>query len=211
MESFVGLNAQVLGISVDHVPCLQAWAESLGGISYPLLSDFWPHGSVASQYGVLRSGEGTSERAIFVIDKDGIIRYIDIHAIDDRPDNEELRKVLRQLQEKTAAAEKAVEMAQTSGVYFGEPDEEAVPPGDVILYCARWCKDCRKARAWLEDNGLRYVEVDIDQNMAARKQVRQWAGGFLVTPVIRFYGEIILDYNVEKLDAALARRYGIDD
>ncbi|HBX68522.1 MAG TPA: hypothetical protein DEH25_03835, partial [Chloroflexi bacterium] len=43
---FVGLNAQVLGISVDHVPCLQAWAESLGGISYPLMSDFWPHGAV---------------------------------------------------------------------------------------------------------------------------------------------------------------------
>jgi len=85
----VGLNAQVLGVSVDHVPCLQAWAESLGGISYPLSSDFWPHGSVARKYGVLIEEEGKSERAIFVLDKMGIIRYIDIHDIDHQPDNEE--------------------------------------------------------------------------------------------------------------------------
>lgn len=205
MESFEGLNAQVLGISVDHVPCLHAWADSLGGISYPLLSDFWPHGAVASLYGVLRTGEGKSERAIFVIDKEGTIRYIDIHAIDDRPDNEEVRKILRQIQ----AEESVKAETEASGVYFGEPIEEAIPEGDILLYCARWCKDCRKARAWLEDNGLKYVEVDIDSNMAARNQVRQWAGGFLVTPVIRFYGEVILDYNVEKLDAALARRFNV--
>jgi len=75
------LNAQVLGISIDHVPCIQAWADSLGGIHYPLLSDFWPHGAVAKKYGVLRV-EGYAERAIFIIDKIGIIRYIDIHDID---------------------------------------------------------------------------------------------------------------------------------
>ena len=80
------MNVQVLGISVDHVPCLQAWAESLTGINYPLLSDFWPHGEVARRYGVLRQ-EGYSERAIFIIDAEGIIRYIDIHDIDDQPDN----------------------------------------------------------------------------------------------------------------------------
>jgi len=69
---------------VDHIPCLKAWAESLGGINYPLLSDFWPHGEIAERYGVLRS-EGFSERAIFVIDKKGIIQFVDIHDIDDQP------------------------------------------------------------------------------------------------------------------------------
>jgi peroxiredoxin len=87
-----------LGISVDHVPCLKAWAESLGGISFPLLSDFCPQGAVARKYGVKRK-EGFSERAIFVLDKFGIIRYIDIHDIDDRPKNTvlfaELGKVIR--------------------------------------------------------------------------------------------------------------------
>jgi len=61
---------------------LKAWADSLGGIHYPLLSDFWPHGKISETYGVLRPQEGRSERAIFVIDKQGIIRHIDIHDID---------------------------------------------------------------------------------------------------------------------------------
>jgi peroxiredoxin len=97
MATFGKLNAQVLGISVDHVPCLKAWAESLGGISFPLLSDFSPQGSVAKKYGVRRK-EGFSERAIFVLDKFGIIRYIDIHKIADRPKNKilfaELKKAI---------------------------------------------------------------------------------------------------------------------
>jgi peroxiredoxin len=97
MAKFGKLNAQVLGISVDHVPCLKAWAESLGGISFPLLSDFSPQGSVAKKYGVKRK-EGFSERAIFVLDKFGIIRYIDIHKITDRPKNKilfaELKKAI---------------------------------------------------------------------------------------------------------------------
>ena len=79
------MNTQVLGISVDSTDSLRAWAESLGGISYPLLSDFWPHGAVATRYGVLRP-QGYSERALFVLDKWGILRYIDIHDIDKQPD-----------------------------------------------------------------------------------------------------------------------------
>ena len=98
MAKFQGLNAQVLGISVDHIPCLKAWAESLGGISYPLLSDFSPQAAVARRYGVRRK-EGFSERAIFVLDKYGIVRYIDVHNIKDRPKNSilfaELKKVIR--------------------------------------------------------------------------------------------------------------------
>lgn len=73
-----------------------AWAESLGVENVPLLSDFWPHGEVAQSYGVLRP-EGYTERAIFIVDKEGTIRYIDIHDIDDQPDNEELFKALREL------------------------------------------------------------------------------------------------------------------
>jgi peroxiredoxin len=98
MAKFEKLNAQVLGISVDHVPCLKAWAKSLGGISFPLLSDFSPLAAVAKKYGVRRK-EGFSERALFVLDKFGIIRYIDIHNIKDRPKNRillaELKNVIR--------------------------------------------------------------------------------------------------------------------
>lgn len=213
MESFTGLNAQVLGISVDHIPCLQAWAESLGGIHYPLLSDFWPHGLVASLYGVLRTGEGISERAIFIVDKDGILRYIDIHDIADRPDNEEVRKVLRQIEGTGAAQKEAAGIVAYADALIDAPvsldeDPELVPSkSGVVLYCARWCKDCRKVKAWLDEREIQYVEVDIDRDMAARTQVRKWANGFIVTPVIDFDGEIVLDFDVEKLESAL-RRHG---
>ena len=95
------MNTQVLGISVDSVDCLKAWAESLGGITYPLLSDFFPHGQVAQTFGVLRA-EGYSERAIFVLDKQGIVRYVDVHDIDQQPDNEELFRVLEKLEPRGA-------------------------------------------------------------------------------------------------------------
>jgi peroxiredoxin len=115
MAKFDKLNAQVLGISVDHVPCLKAWAQSLGGISFPLLSDFSPLGAVAKKYGVKRR-EGFSERAIFVLDKYGIIRYIDIHNIKDRPKNKilfaELKKVIQLESEREKVAAKGNVKAQ---------------------------------------------------------------------------------------------------
>ncbi len=85
IAEFERRNAQVLGISVDSEPCNSAWQESLGTLPYPLLSDFWPHGEVASQYGLLRS-EGYSERAVIIIDRTGKIAYIDVHNIEEAPD-----------------------------------------------------------------------------------------------------------------------------
>ena len=97
MKRFEGKNTQVLGISVDSTDCQRAWAKSLGRIdNFPLLSDFWPHGEVARKYGVLRN-EGFSERAVFVIDKQGVIRYVDVHDLNDQPDNEVLFRELEKL------------------------------------------------------------------------------------------------------------------
>jgi peroxiredoxin len=97
LERFQGYDAQVLGISVDSVPCNTAWAKSLGGLSYDLLSDFEPKGEVARKFGAYRSKDGISERAIFVVDKEGKLAYVDIHDISDQPDNEDLFEVLRKL------------------------------------------------------------------------------------------------------------------
>ena len=96
LPRFEEYDTQVLGISVDSIPSHEAWQKSIGGITYPLLSDFYPHGEVAQKYGVLRE-QGMSERALFIIDKEGIIRFIDVHPIDQQPDNEELFDVLRKL------------------------------------------------------------------------------------------------------------------
>jgi glutaredoxin len=180
------------------VHCLRAWADSLGGISYPLLSDFWPHGEVAECYGVLRPGDGFSERAIFVIDGEGFIRYIDIHAIDDQPENEEVRKVLREIEGKTAAG------TSSENALPAEVDPKTAPD-EIVLYCAQWCRDCVKAKTWLEQHGLAYVEVDLDFEPEARKKIREWTGGKLITPVIDFYGTVIIDYDVAKLEEALSK------
>ncbi|NWF93761.1 MAG: peroxiredoxin [Syntrophaceae bacterium] len=82
-------EAVLLGITVDNIPTLFAWTNQMGKLWFPVLSDFWPHGAVAKKYGVLRS-DGVSERALFIIDKKGIIRYIDVHDINQRPALEDL-------------------------------------------------------------------------------------------------------------------------
>ena len=89
-------EAILLGITVDNVPTLYAWTNQMGKLWFHVLSDFWPHGGVAKKYGVLRSN-GVSERALFVIDKKGIIRYIDVHDINMRPPLEDLAAALEKL------------------------------------------------------------------------------------------------------------------
>lgn len=92
-EMFRDYDAVVLGISTDNIPSLYAWGQAMGGLWFPVLSDFWPHGQVAAAYGVLRQS-GTAERALFVVDKKGIIRYVDVHDINKRPALDELDRAL---------------------------------------------------------------------------------------------------------------------
>lgn len=89
-------DATLLGITVDNTPTLFAWTNQMGKLWFPVLSDFWPHGATAKKYGLLRS-DGMSERALFVIDKKGIIRYIDVHDINERPSLEDLVKALEKV------------------------------------------------------------------------------------------------------------------
>ena len=88
-DRFQAAGAQVLGISTDQSPTNAAWAESLAIEQLPLLSDHWPHGAVAQDYGVLRD-QGFAERATFIVDKDGIVRFKHIYDIDELPSNQEL-------------------------------------------------------------------------------------------------------------------------
>jgi peroxiredoxin len=90
-------DAVLIGISVDNIPTLHAWTKQMGELWFPVVSDFWPHGAVAKSYGVLR-GNGTAERALFIIDKQGIIRYIDVHNINTMPKLEDLAKELGKIQ-----------------------------------------------------------------------------------------------------------------
>ena len=96
---FERYDAQVVGISVDSVPSHVAFAKSLGGIqNYPLLADFHPKGEVSKKYGVLKEDKGICERAVFIVDKQGKVRYVDVHDISEAPENAQLIEVLRDLQ-----------------------------------------------------------------------------------------------------------------
>lgn len=97
LSRFEGADTQVLGISIDSIPSHVAWAKSLGGITYPLLSDFEPKGAVAKAFGAFRDADGITERALFVLDKEGKVVYKDIHDISQQPDNEVIHDVLRKL------------------------------------------------------------------------------------------------------------------
>jgi peroxiredoxin len=74
LPEFKKLGAEVLGISVDGVWCHEAFAKDRN-LHFPLLSDFEPKGQVARAYGAYREGDGICERALYVIDKDGVIAW----------------------------------------------------------------------------------------------------------------------------------------
>jgi peroxiredoxin len=98
IQRFEEEDTQVLGTSVDSTDTNRAWAESLGVENVLLLSDFWPHGEVAQAYGVLREG-GFTERATFIVDKEGIIRFKHVYGLSELPDNEELFEALQAIAE----------------------------------------------------------------------------------------------------------------
>ena len=97
-DTFEKLGADLVGISVDNTPSQFAWVTQMGGLWFTVASDFWPHGELSSKLGILRT-DGTSERALFVVDREGVIRYIDVHDINTRPDLGELLQALEELQE----------------------------------------------------------------------------------------------------------------
>ena len=74
LPEFQRFNAELMGISVDGVWCHAAFSRDRK-LHFPLLADFEPKGAVAKLYGVFRDGEGITERALFVIDKNGTIRW----------------------------------------------------------------------------------------------------------------------------------------
>ena len=94
-------GAQIVGISVDGVWCHQAFAAARK-LHFALLADFEPKGSVAKKYGVYRDGDGFSERALFVIDGDGVIRWSYVSPIDVNPGADGILDALESMEERKA-------------------------------------------------------------------------------------------------------------
>lgn len=183
---------------------MNAWAESLGNITYPLLADFWPHGRVAQLYGVFRS-EGYSERAIFVIDRKGIVRYVDVHDIDLQPDNEVLFAELAKLEPEAAARYAARMAALKASTPTPAPAVTAPSPAKVsdyptvVMYCTQWCPACRRARAFFQQYGVPYTEIDVARDREAAARVRAWNNGHESTPTFDIEGKIITDFRRSEM------------
>lgn len=190
-----------MGVSVDNVHCLTAWAKSLEGITYPLAADFWPHGEVARAWGVFREDEGISERAIFLIDADGRVRYVDVHDIENQPENEVLFAQIEALEPERAAAWEVQAKAQEAA------NEEAAGAAEVVMYCTPYCADCRDARKWFEQHSIEYMEIDVSKDRVARERAAAHNEGRLHTPTFEIGSEVCVDFRPERLKDLL----GVDD
>jgi peroxiredoxin len=84
-------------LSIDPVPSLKGWADFLGGVPFPLLSDFWPHGAAGKAFGIFNEERGIDKRAAYVVDAQGIIRYAKVYPQGTIPTSEELLAELKKL------------------------------------------------------------------------------------------------------------------
>jgi len=133
--------------------------------------------------------EGKSERAIFIIDKDGIVQYVDIHDIDEQPENEVLFQEIHRIQ----PDHKPIKVPEEK-IAKDELNLEG-----VVLFCNKWCPGCRRARLWFENNRVEYTEYDVTRNPAAAKQVKEWTGGSLTTPTFYINGEVVVDWKEDEV------------
>lgn len=101
-EKFAALDAQVLDISVDSIYSHKAWQKfEIGEVQIPMCSDFYPHGQVTEAFGILRQGPplaGISERAVFIVDKNGKIVFVKIYPLDQTPKIDELLEAVRKIE-----------------------------------------------------------------------------------------------------------------
>ena len=93
-EKFKKLNTVALGINVDPVPSKAAWAKSLNIKNTKLLSDFWPHGEVAREYGIFSKSQGFSLRVNTIIDEKGKVFFVKKYPISVTPAMSWLRRKL---------------------------------------------------------------------------------------------------------------------
>jgi peroxiredoxin len=96
IDSFRSDDVETLAISVDSSAATAAWAAK-EGYEFPLLSDFWPHGAVAERYGVLDADRGIAKRGTFLVDKEGVLRFVEVNAIPDARDQQRWRQALAEL------------------------------------------------------------------------------------------------------------------
>jgi peroxiredoxin len=96
LSSFQNDKVQILAISCDTTWSLKVWADQ-EGYEFPLLSDFWPHGAVSESYGIFSSDLGFAFRGTFLIDRDGIVQFLERNGPGDARDQQGWRDELEKL------------------------------------------------------------------------------------------------------------------
>lgn len=93
LSAFQNSSTQILAVSCDPTFALGAWASS-AGFTFPLLSDFWPHGSVATSYGVFDSSKGMAVRGTFLVSVDGRVSFAEVNQPGEPRDQDGWRRAL---------------------------------------------------------------------------------------------------------------------
>ncbi len=96
LAAYVNDDVQLIGVSCDPAPTLKAWADQ-ERYSFPLLSDFWPHGAVGASYGVFSADLGFSFRGTFLIDRDGVVRFAEQNGPGEARDQQGWKDAIEQL------------------------------------------------------------------------------------------------------------------
>ncbi len=154
---------------------------------------------MAQKFGVLRS-EGYAERALFVIDRSGKIRYVDVHDINEQPDNEVLFRELAAV-EGVPVPQEIIPPAPARPALEAKPAAGGAP--SLVMYCTDWCPGCRRARVYFKEHNVPFREVNISRDRAAAAQVRTWTGGYETTPTFDINGSIVVTFDVEKINQLL--------
>jgi peroxiredoxin len=105
LDEFKRFDAELLGVSVDGIWCHLAFAHERH-LRFPLLADFEPKGDVARRYGVYRTHDGTSERALFVLDANGIIRWSHVSPVGINPGADGILRALESFAEANDATQR---------------------------------------------------------------------------------------------------------
>jgi glutaredoxin-related protein len=164
LPRFRAAHTQVLGVSVDSVYSHANWARDLGGISFPLLSDFEPKGDVARSYGVYLDGPGITDRATILVDSAGIVR----HASSVGPAGQ------RDIGELAALCERIDGESDGRTQDFAEPP--GLPAGSQLFVKSRcgFSRSVLLARDNLHLSGL--AVRNVSEDATAREELNRLAG-----------------------------------
>ena len=180
LPRFRAAHTQVLGVSIDSIHCHANWARDLGGISFPLLSDFEPKGAMADSMGAYLSGAGITDRATVLIDSGGTVR----HASSVGPAGE------RDIAELAALCES---VDATAGTTTRDAPTPTGLGSGAVLYVKKPCGFSRRVRVAVDNLHETDLEIlNVSENASALAALKE-ATGRETAPCLILDGKPVLE------------------